>query len=224
MYAVVFSSIAIVFAVLAIAALAFPWWAVVDVAFRSKESFATTGLSKRAWLILLVAFTIFTYFVGLGRAINYAMKERSSVERLASDRSYGARVGRSAIVLLLVAVSSTVPFDFGRLRDLIISPQIAQVRIEGHLSGQCPSLGLSAEGKKFVVRLTKGRIGKVEGIATMAGHTGRTTFYFDVTPGVYQITATSGTVVRRWGLTFYPSPHSSPQLPVVMNVPVPVVC
>jgi hypothetical protein len=77
------------------------------------------------------------------------------------------------------------------------------------------------------VKLTTGYSGKIVGVATMAGNTGRTNFYFDVAPGIYRLTATSGSVSHHWSLTYgwgvRPSPQTVP-VPVAMNVVVSVAC
>ena len=226
MFAAVFSSLAVVSVAVAVAALAIPWWAVVDVASRPKESFASRGLSKRAWLVLLIVFTVSTYFVGLGLVLNYALKARPAIEQPAKANKFGSRLLTSTLVFILVIVSSTLTYGVGQVRSLL-SSHTEQARVEGYIRGHCPIGGPLAEGKRFSVKLTTGYSGKIVGVATMAGNTGRTNFYFDVTPGIYMLTATSGSVSHRWSLSYdwgvRPSPQTVP-VPVAMNVAVSVAC
>ena len=226
MNAAVFSSFSILAVLLALAAFALPWWAVVDIAMRPKLTFVSTGLTKKAWLVLLIGFTVFTYFVGLGIALYYVFVVRPKMNRAASLDGSVHRLLRTMMVLLLSAASLTLPYGVDRVRSFL-SSHTQQARIEGHMRGQCVSSSPMAEGKRFTVRLTNGRSGKDEGVATMAGHTGRTNFYFDVTSGEYKLTATSGSVSHHWALSYYSGSGSSPQIvptPVAMNVPVSVVC
>lgn len=226
MFAAAFSDFSILAVLLVLAAVALPWWAVMDIATRPKEAFDSTGLSKRTWLLLLIGFTVFTFFVGLGIALTYVLGVRPKMERPTRSNEFGPRLMRSTSVFLLVVVSLTLPFGVNRVRSWL-SSHTQQARIEGHMRGQCTASSPTAEGRKFTVRLTNGRSGKVEGVATMAGHTGRTSFYFDVTPGEYKLTATSGSVSHHWALSYSSGSGSSPQIvptPVTMNVPVSVVC
>ena len=207
-------------------AVAFPWWAVVDIATRQKESFVPTGLSRRTWLILLITFTLLTYFLGLGIALAYLFGERPKMDLPLRSDDYWPRVLRSTSVLLLVVVSMTLPYAVNRVRSLI-SPNVQVARVEGYLRGQCLTSGPSSQGREFSVKLTTGYTRKVVGVAMMAGRTGRTSFSFDVPSGTYRLTATSGSVSHKWTLSYYsgagPSPQEFPPF-VAMNVPVSVSC
>jgi hypothetical protein len=209
-----------------LAAVAFPWWAVVDIATRQKESFIPTGLSRRTWLILLVSFTLLTYFLGFGIALAYVFGERPKMDRPLRSDDYWPRVLRSTSVLLLVFVSMTLPYAVNRVRSMI-SPAVQVARVEGYLRGRCTSSSSLTEGRRFSVRLTTGRTRKIVGVATMAGRTGRNGFSFDVPSGTYKLTATSGSISHQWTLSYYsgagPSPQEFPPF-VAMNVPVSVSC
>jgi hypothetical protein len=206
--------------------LAFPWWAVVDIATRQKECFVPTGLSKKTWLTLLIGFTLLTYFLGFGIALAYVFEERPKMDRPLGSDDYWPHVLRSASVMLLVLVSLTLPYAVNRARSFI-SPQIQQARVEGYLRGQCSVGGSLVEGRRYLVKLTTGYTRKIVGVATIAGTTGRNSFYFDVTPGTYGLTATSGSVSHHWTLSYAwgagPTPPGYP-IAVAMNVPVSVSC
>jgi magnesium-transporting ATPase (P-type) len=226
MYAAVFSSFAIVTIALALAALAFPWWAAVDVASRPKESFASTELPKRAWLVLLIVFTVFTYFVGLGLALNYALKARPTMPPTTHNDKLGHRLLRSTTVVLLMIVSFAITYGFTHVQSLW-SSNTPHAIVEGHLRGHCVSEDTTSEGSKLTVKLTTGYSKEVVGLTSIAGRTGRTSFSFDVTPGTYRLTATSASTSQRWGLSFAGGVRSSPRIvptPVTMNVPVSVAC
>ncbi len=225
-YATVSGGFFIVIVLGVIASVALPWWAVVDVSSRPRESFALTGLSKRAWLLLLIGFTVFTFFVGLGIALYYVLAVQPKMERRVRAGEFGARLLRSTGVLLLVIASLSMTYGVSRVKSLL-SSYAPTVAVEGYLRGQCNSGDSSTEGRRFSVKLSTGHSGKVVGVATMGGGTGLTSFYFAVTPGTYKLTATSGTTTHHWGLSYgwgaHPSPQSVPPL-VAMNVPVSVVC
>lgn len=226
MYAVVFGDLSIVFVLVILAGIALPWWAVVDVASRPRESFASSGLTKRTWLFLLIGFTVFTFFVGLGIALYYVFKVQPKMKRRVRADEFGTRLLRSTSVLFLVIASMSMTYVVSEVKSLL-SSHTPHVAVEGYLHGQCTTGNLSTEGRRLSVKLTTGYSGKVVGVATMAGRTGRNSFYFAVAPGTYKLTATSGTTTHHWGLSYAWGIRSSPQTvppPVAMNVPVSVVC
>lgn len=225
-YATVFSDFFIVVVLGVIGGLALPWWAVVDVASRPRESFASTGLTKKAWLFLLIGLTVFTFFVGLGVALYYVLVVQPKMERRVRADEFGARLLWSTLVLLLVVASLSMTYGVSRVKSLL-SSHAPSVAVEGYLRGQCTTGSLSTEGRRFSVILTTGYGGKVLGVATMGGGSGLTSFFFAVTPGTYKLTATSGTTTHHWGLSYAWGSHPSPQIvpPLVeMNVPVSVAC
>ncbi|HVA53441.1 MAG TPA: hypothetical protein VNF05_07995 [Acidimicrobiales bacterium] len=225
MYAAIFSDLFVVIVLVVVLSAALPWWAVVDVASRPKGAFVSTGFSKRAWLSLLIGFTVFTFFVGLGIALYYVVRVHPKMERRSRADEFGTRLLRSTMVLLLVVVSLSLTYGVGRVKSLLWSPT-PQVRVEGSLSGQCPT-GSSAEGRTYLVLLTTGSSGRVVGVTTLAGTSGRDSFTFDVSPGTYRLTATSGSISRHWSLSYAWGAHPSAQIlpiPVAMNVSVPVDC
>jgi hypothetical protein len=225
MYAAIFGDFFVLGVIVVVAVVALPWWAVVDVATRPKASFAPTGLSKRAWLLLLIGFTVFTFFIGLGIALHYALRERPKMHRPASADEPVPRLLRSTMVFFLVIASLALPYGVERATSLLSTSNL-QAAIEGHLRGQCTSGSSSPAGRIFSVVLTNSHTGKVEDVASIAGNTGLSDFYFDVTPGEYELTATSGSVSHHWGLSFSSSNRSAPTIPtpVAMSVPITVVC
>ncbi|HEV3188060.1 MAG TPA: hypothetical protein VGZ04_08440 [Acidimicrobiales bacterium] len=226
MYTIVLGDLSFTGILILLVVLALPWWAVVDIATRQKEAFVPTGLSKRTWLILLISFTLLTYVIGFGIALAYVFGERPKMDRPLRSDDYGPNVLRSSSVMLLVLVSMTLPYTVNKVRS-VISPQSQQARVEGYLRGHCSVGGSLSEGRRYSIKLTTGYTRRIVSVATMAGTTGRDSFYFDVTPGTYTITATSGSISHHWTLVFARGAGAPPPgypISVAMNVPVSVSC
>ncbi|MHB8378373.1 MAG: hypothetical protein ACYDB2_00450 [Acidimicrobiales bacterium] len=72
-------------------------------------TFVSTGLSKRAWLVLLAGFTVATYFVGLGVALTFVTATRATLDRPISLEGSQQRLLRSTIVLVVALAPLTLP-------------------------------------------------------------------------------------------------------------------
>lgn len=199
-------------------------WAIGDVLSRPPAAFGATGLSKATWLVLLTVLTFVTGFLGLGLAINYLCFARRTVKAAgAGEVMWWGVVAKSVVPLALACLAT---FQIYQLAEGVPKTAEPIALFQGHLSGSCVASRVSVDGERYTVTLTSSR-GRAADRAVLAGWSHERTFAFEVTPGNWTVTATSGHIVRRWHLVYGDSvlPTIQPvPYPVAMDASVPVNC
>ncbi len=224
MSGVIVSEFAVVFVALVLAMWAFLIWAIGDVASRSRSTFDVTGMSKTTWLALFIMFTFVTGFVGVGIALNYVFVARPKITSISSASDTRQRGFAFGVVVPLVLAGLILVAGHGLLRSPSTTTRpIAAVK--GHLAGACTAAGVPGAGEPYTVKLTsKGAM--TAHTEVVGGDSGTRLVSFTVTPGTWTLTARSGTITHRWGLSYVDNHAVTQPHPyfTIMNVAIPVAC
>jgi hypothetical protein len=184
-------------------------WTFYDIASRPASDFSGPGLTKTAWLLLLILFTVFLTPIGLGMAIYYLASERRKLptpaNRLKREKLNPLFYLLALLLVLVVLFVFVHPYAQG---SGSLSPSAL---VTGRVSG-CVVNGRPGVVAPVSISLTAGN-GNVERL-TIRGTGG--SFSMAISPGNYKMVAkvrvsASHTTYHHWAIAFAKPKTSSPQ-------------